>query len=317
MEWRAGRFVRPLLGVRKEELSAYLGALGEGWREDATNAEPTYKRNRIRLQLLPLLEELTGGGLLARLGAASEQSAQLREWLDQAHAAHVAADPAWARSGGRALSVAPLLAAQTMVQEELLHRLARGASVGRLSLTRDALRRVRAQLARSGQEWVLELSGGWLLRRTGATVSIAGAEASVAELAVGEAGVRLRHPAELAVRAGVARGPRAELPPGALALRLGGLGSERELTLREWRRGDRFHPQGRRAPVSLSHFLRGLDVPLDERRRAPLLCLPNSSTVVAVCRPAHVGSGFEVAAPSPGAEAAAEEPCLWVQILDQ
>ena len=204
MEWRAGRFVRPLLGVRKEELSAYLGALGEGWREDATNAEPTYKRNRIRLQLLPLLEELTGGGLLARLGAASDQSAQLREWLDQAHAsntplqhpaptprsnsdcplqlppeqahaAHVAADPAWARSGGRALSVAPLLAAQTMVQEELLrrhvhdtsttcprhapqvqeellHRLARGASVGRLSLTRDALRRVRAQLARSGQE---------------------------------------------------------------------------------------------------------------------------------------------------------------------
>ena len=87
----------------------------------------------------------------------------------------MAADPAWARSGGRALSVAPLLAAQTMVQEELLrrhvhdtsttcprhapqvqeellHRLARGASVGRLSLTRDALRRVRAQLARSGQE---------------------------------------------------------------------------------------------------------------------------------------------------------------------
>ena len=189
---------------------------------------------------------------------------------------------------------------------------------------------------------MLELSGGWLLRRTGATVSIAGAEvaaaepaekghvpltpserdtaavqAAVAELAVGEAGVRLRHPAELAVRAGVARGPRAELPPGALALRLGGLGGERELTLREWRRGDRFHPQGRRAPVSLSHFLRGLDVPLDERRRAPLLCLPNSSTVVAVCRPAHVGSGFEVAAPSPGAEAAAEEPCLWVQILDQ
>mmetsp|Transcript_20812 Transcript_20812/g.70434 ORF Transcript_20812/g.70434 Transcript_20812/m.70434 type:complete len:517 (+) Transcript_20812:166-1716(+) len=317
MESRAGRFVRPLLGVRKEELSAYLGALGEGWKEDATNAEPTYKRNRIRLQLLPLLEELAGGGLLERLGAASEQSAQLREWLDQAHAAHVAADPAWERSGGRALSVAPLLAAQTMVQEELLHRLARGASVGRLSLTQDALRRVRAQLVRSRQEWVLELSGGWLLRRTGATVSIAGAEAAVAELAVGEAGVRLRHPAELAVRAGVARGPRAELPPGALALRLGGLGGERELTLREWRRGDRFHPQGRRAPVSLSHFLRGLDVPLDERRRAPLLCLPNSSTVVAVCRPAHVGSGFEVAAPSPGAEAAAEEPCLWVQILDQ
>ena len=88
MESRAGRFVRPLLGVRKEELSAYLGALGEGWKEDATNAEPTYKRNRIRLQLLPLLEELAGGGLLERLGAASEQSAQLREWLDQAHASN-------------------------------------------------------------------------------------------------------------------------------------------------------------------------------------------------------------------------------------
>ena len=44
------------------EQSMHLRALGQEWREDASNAVPKYKRNRVRLQLVPLLEELAGGG---------------------------------------------------------------------------------------------------------------------------------------------------------------------------------------------------------------------------------------------------------------
>ena len=45
-----------------------------------------YKRNRVRLELLPLLEELAGGraALVARAEAAERQSAGLRLWLEQA-----------------------------------------------------------------------------------------------------------------------------------------------------------------------------------------------------------------------------------------
>jgi tRNA(Ile)-lysidine synthetase-like protein len=71
MRWRHGCFVRPLLGVRKAELTSYLRAAGQEWMEDASNAEAKYQRNRVRLQLLPLLGELAGGeaSLHARLQA--------------------------------------------------------------------------------------------------------------------------------------------------------------------------------------------------------------------------------------------------------
>jgi tRNA(Ile)-lysidine synthase len=51
-----GPVVRPLLGVRREELRKYLRRLGQSWREDATNRDLSKQRARIREQLLPLLE---------------------------------------------------------------------------------------------------------------------------------------------------------------------------------------------------------------------------------------------------------------------
>src|ERR1035437_4877326 len=51
-----GRILRPLLGATRTEVEAYLGELGQGWREDSTNRHLSYTRNRIRHELLPLLE---------------------------------------------------------------------------------------------------------------------------------------------------------------------------------------------------------------------------------------------------------------------
>jgi tRNA(Ile)-lysidine synthase len=51
-----GRIVRPLLGTTRVEVEAYLRALGQGWREDSSNRHLTFTRNRIRHELLPLLE---------------------------------------------------------------------------------------------------------------------------------------------------------------------------------------------------------------------------------------------------------------------
>ena len=51
MEWRRGPFVRPLLGCRKDDLYAFLREGGCDWREDVSNQEPKYHRNRLRLQV--------------------------------------------------------------------------------------------------------------------------------------------------------------------------------------------------------------------------------------------------------------------------
>ena len=51
-----GCIVRPLLAATHAENEAYLRELGQDWREDSSNRNLTFTRNRIRHELLPLLE---------------------------------------------------------------------------------------------------------------------------------------------------------------------------------------------------------------------------------------------------------------------
>ena len=51
----SGSILRPLLSARRAEIEAWLKAIGQPWREDATNLDTTYTRNRIRHELLPML----------------------------------------------------------------------------------------------------------------------------------------------------------------------------------------------------------------------------------------------------------------------
>lgn len=78
--------VRPLLGVRRAELRAYLRAKKQKWREDATNKDTTRLRARIRLKLLPLLERQFQPlvvGHLASLAQFAREDEEFLEWLAQ------------------------------------------------------------------------------------------------------------------------------------------------------------------------------------------------------------------------------------------
>jgi tRNA(Ile)-lysidine synthase len=52
----SGRIVRPLLHVARAQVELYLAALGQAWREDSSNASADFTRNRVRAELLPLLQ---------------------------------------------------------------------------------------------------------------------------------------------------------------------------------------------------------------------------------------------------------------------
>ena len=58
MAARDGLLVRPLLGVTRAQTAAHCAARGLAWREDASNEDPAYARNRARAGLLPALREL-------------------------------------------------------------------------------------------------------------------------------------------------------------------------------------------------------------------------------------------------------------------
>lgn len=55
---RNGDVIRPLLCVSRDEIETYLSGIGQTYVTDATNREAIYTRNKIRLQLIPLLKTM-------------------------------------------------------------------------------------------------------------------------------------------------------------------------------------------------------------------------------------------------------------------
>lgn len=78
---RAGRFVRPLLCLTRSDVRRGLVAMGETWRDDATNADPRPARNHLRLRVLPLLAELNPAADL-NIARTAARAADERELLD-------------------------------------------------------------------------------------------------------------------------------------------------------------------------------------------------------------------------------------------
>ncbi|MEI6674146.1 MAG: tRNA lysidine(34) synthetase TilS [Verrucomicrobiota bacterium] len=74
---------RPLLGLRRAELRAWLTANRLRWREDASNGEAVATRNRLRHEALPLLSEIAGrdaAAMLLRAAVADAEAGEILAW---------------------------------------------------------------------------------------------------------------------------------------------------------------------------------------------------------------------------------------------
>jgi tRNA(Ile)-lysidine synthase TilS/MesJ len=58
MRARDGRLVRPLLGFSRAQTTAYCEERGLAWRDDPTNEEASYARNRVRHGLAAALADV-------------------------------------------------------------------------------------------------------------------------------------------------------------------------------------------------------------------------------------------------------------------
>jgi tRNA(Ile)-lysidine synthase len=91
----------PILGLRRRETHALCRACGLEWVEDPANADPAHRRNRVRTELLPLLEDIAGRDLVPVL---ARQADVLRAEAALLDALADAIEP----SDARALGAAPL-----------------------------------------------------------------------------------------------------------------------------------------------------------------------------------------------------------------
>ena len=152
-----GVIIRPLLGASREQVIAFLQSRGQDWREDSTNADPAFTRNRIRSELMPLVRTFNPG-IAATLGATAELAREEeRRWRPEMMRLYqelgVAGRPV--RGGGRAVSTAP--DAQTVAFD--LARLKLLDMAARRRLLRFAADRLGVALNSAETARVLQLAG--------------------------------------------------------------------------------------------------------------------------------------------------------------
>lgn len=82
MAWVRGRYVRPLLDISRARLRTYAADRSIPWREDPTNSDLRHLRNRVRWEVLPLLEDLRPG-CRAALARGAAHAAEDDAYLDR------------------------------------------------------------------------------------------------------------------------------------------------------------------------------------------------------------------------------------------
>lgn len=83
MRLRSGTRIRPLLGIAKKELLAYLDQHGHGSCHDSSNDDHRFLRNRIRHHLLPLLEREYDAGIRQALRKCADNLAADEAFLEE------------------------------------------------------------------------------------------------------------------------------------------------------------------------------------------------------------------------------------------
>lgn len=292
---RGGWVIRPLIEVGREQVEAYCREEGLHPRQDPTNLEAVPLRNRIRLELLPLLERQFNPALRHSLARLAEMMREEDAWL-AALAADAFGDLAVTTPGQVALPLGSLQEAPLALRRRLVRlawqylawqRLAGGVGEepeedAPLTLDFHHVERVLGLVEGRPGAWV-PLPRGILARRTARALELArGVPDRVApytydlpvpgRVRVPEAGLWIEAEvmpvpagsggAELWGDGRVHTACDADLVPG--------LGTG-HLAVRNRRPGDRFWPLGLGGSTRLKGFLNGARVPLVERDRLPLI----------------------------------------------
>ncbi|MGP0029321.1 MAG: hypoxanthine phosphoribosyltransferase [Acidimicrobiales bacterium] len=150
----------PLLGLRRSETHAVCAAMGLTPVHDASNEDPAHRRNRVRLELLPLCADVAGRDpvpVLARQSGVLRDEVALLDLL----AAEAAPDP----QDARALAALPAPLARRAVRRWLRSGQSHPPSLAEVERVRDVA---------AGRAVGTEVSGGRTVRRHAGRLAVEG-----------------------------------------------------------------------------------------------------------------------------------------------
>lgn len=154
---------RPLIGVRKAELREWMLTRRFKWREDASNGENDVVRNRLRNEVLPLLDEIAGRDVSPMLVRAARVDEGFRELATWAVRRADAVDPQ-----GR-IHLGVLRSLPATLQAEVMAAFLAGHGIGGVSA--ELIGRC-VKLADPAGPPSLNLAGGKRLRRSAGRIFV-------------------------------------------------------------------------------------------------------------------------------------------------
>jgi tRNA(Ile)-lysidine synthase len=255
--------IRPLLGIQRKELESYLAQIRQDWREDKSNRDLRYARNRVRHGILPRLERSLNPAVREALAGAAE-IARAEEAYWQTQVAGILPQ-AW---DSNKLNLSVLTSLSLAVQRRLVR------AVGERLGLRLEFKHIEAVLAVAfAKEKTVVLPEGWTASRNKHELYFTAAKTIEAAadyqhllpipgcIEVPEAGVRFE-----AVM--IQRGEKAEYNRRN-SLDLAGL--MKPLLVRNWRAGDRFWPAHTKSPKKIKELLQERHVSGTDRQRWPVV----------------------------------------------
>lgn len=135
-----GNIIRPLLDAGRADIERYLNENGIPYVEDETNADTVYTRNRIRLELLPLLEEIAPGSV----GRIADAAVRLRTDEDFLEKESAALTPGQDETGCITLSAKLLRARHGAIASRIVRGAARKLGSVLSAEQTDAVLRLRS-----------------------------------------------------------------------------------------------------------------------------------------------------------------------------
>jgi len=279
VDFPEGPILRPLLSASRTEVESYLAALSQPWREDSSNRHLTFTRNRIRHELMPLLEtwnprlreHLSQMAFLARDEEAWWQSELARLAPQLLLHGRPVRGGGRASSDGQAIDLQKFAALPPALQRRLLRYAANQISAAPDFSATDAMRNL-ALTGRAGQK--LELAQGLHAERTARELRLAilplTKERTTSEDAPPEYSVTI--PGEVSASA---FGLKLQISLHDPAQQAAGSSdifpASRTAILRNWRPGDRVHLRHSSGPRKVKEVLERLKVTGSSRALWPVL----------------------------------------------
>jgi tRNA(Ile)-lysidine synthase len=270
-EGEVGLIVRPLLAIRRAEVREYLDSIQQSWREDASNVDLQFTRNRIRHGLLPLIETRFQPSAVAALAQLAEVAREEENYWTKVIKERLPMVLGGAPSD-LTIVVPALLAEPVAIQRRLLRVFA--ASLG-ITLDFRHIEEVRHLACSQTSNGRCDLPGGWIAVRKHQKLHfecrrIADIQPPLAYE------YRLSIPGEIEIKE-IGRVIRAFLRP--MSARAAGYNPEgsldrsrigAELVVRNWRPGDRFWLAQSKAPKKLKEIFQERHVQQEQRHLWPV-----------------------------------------------